>query len=67
MRASNPIIRNASCITPHAFEHCECLLEARRFIDYHFLMVPTYWEPPELLDGYMRMWDKDRFEGWTPE
>ncbi|MDM8005111.1 MAG: hypothetical protein QUV05_03020 [Phycisphaerae bacterium] len=40
---------------------------ANRFIDSHLMMVPKYWEPPELLPDYVRMWDKDRFPGWTPE
>jgi hypothetical protein len=40
---------------------------ANRFIDSHLMMVPKYWEPPELLPDYARMWDKDRFPGWTPE
>jgi len=67
MKQLNPIIRNATCTALHAFNNYQHHPEAKRFIDYHLRMIPTYWEPPELLPGYVRMWDKDHFQGWTPE
>ncbi|MBP7937825.1 MAG: hypothetical protein KA354_24560 [Phycisphaerae bacterium] len=67
MKGLNPIIRNAICTALHAFNHYSSEPAARRFIDYHMRMVPKYWELPELLAGYMDMWDKDRFGGWTPD
>ena len=66
MKQLNPIIRNAVCTAMHAFNHCSTEAPAKRFIDYHLRMIPKYWEPPELLPGYARMWDKDRFPGGTP-
>ena len=67
MKELNPIIRNAVCTALHAFNHYSTEPPAKRFIDFHLMMVPKYWEPPELLPDYVRMWDKDRFDGWTPE
>jgi len=67
MKELNPIIRNAVCTALHAFNHYSAEPPAKRYIDYHLRMVPPYWEPPELLLGYVRMWDESRLSGWTPE
>jgi hypothetical protein len=67
MQRLNPIIRNAVCTALHAFNHYPSEPPAKRFIDYHLSMVPPYWEPPELLPDYVRMWDPERFAGWSPE
>ena len=67
MKELNPIIRNAICTALHAFNNYSSEPPAKRFIDHHLPMVPSYWESPELLPGYARMWDKDRFQGWKPE
>jgi hypothetical protein len=67
MKELNPIVRNAVCTALHAFNHHSSEPAARRFIDFHMQMVPKYWEPPELLPGYIDMWGKDRFHGCTPE
>ena len=67
MKELNPIIRNAVCTALHAFNHYSTEPPAKRYIDYHLRMVPAYWEPPELLPGYVQMWDETRFPGWTPE
>ena len=32
---------------------------AKRFMDYHLRMVPSYWEPSTLQDGYVRMSERD--------
>lgn len=67
MKQLNPIIRNAVCTALHAFENYEHADEAGRFVDFNMRMIPRYWERPQLLDGYVRMWDKDRFAGWSPD
>ena len=58
MKELNPIVRNAVCTALHAFNDYE-KAAAARFVDYNFRMIPTYWESPELLDGYSQMWDRD--------
>ena len=32
---------------------------AERFVAFNMNMVPRYWEPPELLDDYVKMWKRD--------
>jgi hypothetical protein len=59
MKELNPIIRNAICTALHAFNHYEKADAASRFVDYNFRMIPKYWEKPELLDGYVQMWDRE--------
>lgn len=59
MKQLNPIIRNAVCTALHAFNNYEKADAAARFVDYHFRMIPEYWEQPELLEGYVQMWDRD--------
>jgi len=62
MRELNPIIRNAVCTALHAFNNYEKADAAARFVDYNFRMIPKYWEQPELLEGYMQMWDRAQLE-----
>jgi hypothetical protein len=31
---------------------------AEKFVAFNLCMVPKYWELPELLDDYVRMWEK---------
>ena len=59
MKELNPIIRNAVCTALHAFNNYEHADAATRFVDYNFAMIPKYWEQPELLDGYVEMWERD--------
>ena len=59
MKKLNPIIRNAICTALHAFNCYEQSDAAARFVDFNLRMVPTYWEPPELLDNYLEMWERD--------
>ena len=33
------------------FRHAVCQFQLR--------MIPKYWKEPELLDGYVEMWDRD--------
>ncbi len=56
MQELNPIIRNALCTALHAFNNYEQANAAARFVDYNIRMIPGYWEKPELLEGYVRMW-----------
>jgi hypothetical protein len=53
----NPIIRNAICTALHAFNNYEQADAAARFVDFNFRMIPKHWEKPELLDGYVKMWN----------
>jgi hypothetical protein len=59
MRELNPIIRDAVCTALHAFNNYEKADAAARFVDYNFRMIPKYWEQPQLLEGYVRMWGRD--------
>ncbi len=59
MKELNPIIRNAIGTALHAFNNYQQVDAAKRFMDYNLRMVPSYWEPPTLQDGYVRMWERD--------
>ena len=58
MKELNPIIRNAICTALHAFNNYEHADVAEKFVAFNLCMVPKYWELPELLDDYVRMWEK---------
>lgn len=60
MRQLNPIIRNAVATALHAFNNYETPGAARRFLDYNSSCIPSYWESPELLPGYVKMWLRDQ-------
>ena len=51
MKTLNPIIRNAICTGLHAMEHCGHSNGARAFVEHQGMMIPGYWEQPELLPG----------------
>jgi hypothetical protein len=57
MKQLNPIIRNAVCTAIHAFQNYEQTVQDKRFVDSQFRLIPSYWERPELLDHYLRLWD----------
>ncbi|MBP7936463.1 MAG: hypothetical protein KA354_17630 [Phycisphaerae bacterium] len=57
MKQLNPIIRNVVCTALHAFENCEHSRHAREFMDFNFMLIPKYWEKPELLRDYLRLWE----------
>ena len=59
MEELNPIIRNAICTALHTFNNYQHVDAAKRFMDDHLRMVPSYWEPPTLQDGYVRMSERD--------
>jgi len=50
--------RNAVATALHAFDHYERSEAARKFVDFAFRSVPKYWEKPELLDDYVKMWNR---------
>jgi hypothetical protein len=56
MKQLNPLIRNAIATALHAFDHYERSAAAHEFVDYHFRSIPKYWEQPEMLEGYVKMW-----------
>ena len=56
MRQLNPIVRNAIATALHAFENYESSEPARKFMDFQHRCIPAYWEPPELLEGYVKFW-----------
>lgn len=56
MKQLNPLIRNAIATALHAFDHYERSAAAHEFVDYQFPSIPKYWEPPEMLEGYVKMW-----------
>ena len=57
MEEVNPIIRNAVYTALHAFQHYERSPQAREFADFHSRSIPGYWESPELMDNYVRLWE----------
>jgi hypothetical protein len=59
MKQMNPIIRNAICTALHAFMHYESSPEATRFVDFNFMLIPRYWEEPQLTDDYVALWARE--------
>ena len=57
MRELNPIIRNAVYTALHAFQHYERSPQAKKFSDFQSRLIPGYWESPELMDDYVRLWE----------
>ena len=58
MQELNPLVRNAVATALHAFDHYERSRAAHEFVDYAFKSIPSYWEPAELQDGYVKMWER---------
>ena len=65
MKQLNPIIRNAICTALHAFNSYDQSDAAATFVDFNMRMVPSYWEPAELLDDYVQMWKQGGCAGPT--
>lgn len=63
MRELNPIIRNAICTALHAAERSGVSEAANRYVEYHARNIPAYWEEPTLLEGYVRMEQRDAGNG----
>jgi hypothetical protein len=53
MRALNPIIRNALYTGRQALRHYERSEGARSFADFQKMLIPKYWEQPELLPDFV--------------
>ena len=49
MKELNPIIRNAIYTGLHALAHYDRSVAARSFADYQRILIPNYWEEPDLL------------------
>jgi hypothetical protein len=54
MALINPIVRNAVADILHALDHME-LSAARKLLGFTGMLVPNYWEPPELTDSYREL------------
>jgi RecB family exonuclease len=54
MKELNPIIRNALCSALYALENYEKSERARKFVDFHWQLIPSYWEEPEIDDFLKR-------------
>jgi hypothetical protein len=49
MKELNPIIRNAIYTGVYAIEFYKESERAKKYLEYHSSMIPSYWEEPELL------------------
>ena len=52
MKELNPIVRNAIYTAIYAYETNKQSDHSKRFVDYHFMSIPKYWEEPQLLKGF---------------
>jgi hypothetical protein len=52
MRELNPIIRNAICTSLHMIENMTDD-RVRAYLGFQKMLIPSYWEEPELLDEYV--------------
>jgi len=64
MKELNLIIRNAVYTAMYAYESSEKSEMSKRFMEYHLLSIPKYWEPPELLKGFKE--SKGKLSGSPP-
>ena len=53
MRELNPIVRNAIYTGLQALRHYDRSEGARSFTDFQKMLIPKYWEPPELLTDFV--------------
>ncbi len=53
MKESNPIIRNAIYTGLQALRHYDRSEAARSFADFQNMLIPKYWEQPELLTDFV--------------
>ena len=56
MALLNPIVRNAIATGLHASDLYATDFAARKYVDFELMLVPEYWEPPELLEEYTELW-----------
>jgi hypothetical protein len=62
MRLINPIVRNAVADMLHALANINDEQQAANLIAFCSSMIPDYWEPADLTEGYRSGWDADRVE-----
>jgi hypothetical protein len=48
----NPIIRHAISTAMYAYHSEKESKAAARFVSFHLMSIPKYWEEPELLPGF---------------
>ena len=53
MKELNQAIRNAVFTALQALRATPRLSRARKYVNYHLHFIPKYWEPPQLLSGYV--------------
>jgi len=53
MQELNPIIRNAIYTGLQALRHYDSSEGARSFADFQKMLIPKYWEQPELLTDFV--------------
>lgn len=54
MRELNPIVRNAIYTALHALRRVDSDPASRSYVEFALLLIPKYWEEPELLPDYVR-------------
>jgi hypothetical protein len=59
MAILNRVVRDAAATALHAKAHYLTSNAARQYLDFQAMLVPGYWEPPELLDDYVESWASD--------
>jgi hypothetical protein len=61
MKELNPIIRNAILNGLHALGN-QSDMRVQRFLEFHEMVIPSYWEEPRLTDEYisnLKAFDKE--------
>ena len=53
MKELNPIVRNAIYTGLQALRHYDSSEGARSFADFQKMLIPEYWEQPELLTDFV--------------
>ncbi|MEA3076508.1 MAG: hypothetical protein QOF60_1416 [Actinomycetota bacterium] len=67
MATLNPIIRNAIATALHAEKHYVMDRAARAYLDFQAQLVPSYWEPAQLLQDYTDLWPFYAAQDLAPE
>jgi len=55
MRGLNPLVRNAVYTALYALAHIDDSAATRAFVLFNLQMIPDYWEPPELTQGFQQL------------
>lgn len=59
MKELNPIIRNAIYTGLHALRHCNTSRGAKAFVEFQAMLIPGYWEEPQLTADYVTVVKRD--------